>query len=423
MNNSALHKRAYLAAILIGLLPAWMILLPLDITSDPEGWQVFIRAKSLAVPLAQLMFVLLAMSITFSPIGSISQLPRITKTAILLWLIVAAIVSFQSGKDHLSAFIGLFKIIIAGLFLLALVNLRLTFGLRFLTVLWTALGVGTIVYSVLWTIHIFIVSPQGVEWMVRVPGVNNVRHTGHFTIASVTAGLFTFLAFRSNPKILFRWMIPSMFAIIGLGLALWTGSRGPLLASLITMGVTCCMAVRKRRVVAIFCLSSVLVATAVVALMPVPNKQIYGIAGATGWEDVSAQGAHDSSSGRTLLWTDTARQIRERPLFGWGVEQFGMSSRSSLGQFLHPHNFPLQLMFSGGLSSVLLLFLIVFPVVRRSGWPSIKGPNAAGVACVIGMSIYSLYDGALYFSYPIMIFLIAVTTSIPQTLKKAGHSG
>lgn len=420
MNSNSMHKRAYLAAILIGLLPAWMILLPLDMTRDPEGWQVFIRVKSFVVLLAQLMFVFLAMSTTFSPFRSISQLPHITKAAALLWLIVAGFVSLQSGKDYFSASIGLFKIIIAGLFLLALINLRIVFGLRFLTVLWTALGVGTVAYIALWTIYIFTVSPQGEEWVKRIPGVNNVRHTGHFAITGVIAGLFVFLASRNNPNIWLRWIIPSVFAIAGFGLALWTGSRGPLLASLISMFVTILVAVQQRKIIAGFCVAAALAATAAVALLPVPHP-IYGIAGATGLADVSAQDAYSASSGRTMLWTDTVKQIRERPLLGWGVEQFGMSSRSEVGQFLHPHNFPLQIMFSGGLLSMLMLFLLVFPALRRSGWPSIDGPTAAGVGCVVGMLVYSLYDGTLYFSYPITILLIGVATPIKSTSRQSAH--
>lgn len=420
MNSNSLHKRSYLAAIIIGLLPAWMVLLPLDITRDPAGWQVLIRTKSLAVPLAQVMFVLLAMSTTFSPFRSISQLPSISKAAVLLWLIVAGFVSFQSGKDHFSASIGLLKIIIASLFLLALINLRIAFGLRFLTVLWTALGVGTVAYVALWTIHIFVVLPQGEEWVTRIPGVNNVRHTGHFAITGVIAGLFTFLASRNNPNIWLRWIIPSVFATAGLGLALWTGSRGPLLASLISMFVTTWVAVKRRKIVAGFCGAAALVATVAVAFLPVPHP-IYGIAGATGLADVSAQDAYGASSGRTLLWTDTVKQIKERPLLGWGVEQYGISNRSELGQFLHPHNFPLQLMFSGGLLSVLLLFLMIIPAVRESRWPSINGPSASGVGCVIAMSVYSLYDGTLYFSYPITILLIGVATSIKLTSRQLAH--
>ena len=81
MANDALPGRVYLAAIIIGLLPTWMILLPLDMTSDPQDWQVFIRANSFAVQLAQIVFVLLAMGSTFSPFQSIKSLPRTTKVA------------------------------------------------------------------------------------------------------------------------------------------------------------------------------------------------------------------------------------------------------------------------------------------------------------------------------------------------------
>jgi len=81
----------------------------------------------------------------------------------------------------------------------------------------------------------------------------------------------------------------------------------------------------------------------------------------------------------------------------------------------HPHNFPLQLMFSGGIVSVLLVLMIFIPSLKRWKWPCVNGQNAAGVGGVIGILVYSMYDGALYFSYPIIIFVIAIATSIPPS--------
>ena len=260
------------------------------------------------------------------------------------------------------------------------------------------------------------VSPQGDEWIYRIPGVNNVRHTGHFAIAGVIGGLSTFLAFRNNPNIWLGWILPSLFAIAGLGLALWTGSRGPLLASLMTMFVTICVAVQQRKVVAGFCVVAVLAITATVALLPLPHP-IYGIAGATGFADLSQSAGYDASSGRTELWKGTIAKIAERPMLGWGLNQFGTVEFSKKDSYLHPHNYPLQLMFSGGLFSVLVLLLIALPVVKQSDWRSIKGPGAAGVGGVVGIVIYSLYDGSLYFSYPVMIFLVAIATSIKPASK------
>ena len=280
--------------------------------------------------------------------------------------------------------------------------------------LWLSIGVGVLIYMMLWAIKIAIVTPQGDDWIYGIPGVNNVRHTGHFAIAGVIAGLFSLIAFRGSPNIWLRWALPLSFSSAGLGLALWTGSRGPLLASLITMVVTFGITTRSRKKVAIFCLASALAATAVVALMPVPHP-IYGIARAAGVADVSEESMRDPSSGRTELWTATIEKIREKPLLGWGLNQFVVSGPSKPVSFYHPHNFPLQLIFSGGILSLLLSFLIVIPTFRRWKWPYINGPSAAGVGGVVGILAYSLYDGSLYFSYPITIFLIAIATSIAPT--------
>jgi O-antigen ligase len=418
MTNNALPAKAVLAAILIGLLPSWMILLPLDMTSEPDGWQVFVRTNSFAVPSAQLLFVLLAMATTFSPFRSIRALPHLTKTALLIWVIVTGYVSFQTGKDHISASIGLFKLFVSGLFFLALVNLRTIFGSRFLLILWGALGVGTLVYVVLWTIHIVLVSPQGNEWVYRIPGVNNVRHTGHFAITALVAGLYTFIAFRRNKHLWLRWILPLSFSIAGLGLILWTGSRGPLLASAVTMFATFCIA-RWRKRIATFCVVTAVAATAVVALLPLPHE-IYGIAGATGLADVSVPGVHDPSSGRTELWTGTIAKIAQKPLLGWGVDQFGASGPSLSSRPLHPHNFPLQFLFAGGMLSALLVLAMIFPALRQRQWPYTKGASAASVAGVIGLLVYSLYDGVLYFSYPTMIFLVAIASSTAPALKQPG---
>lgn len=411
MGNDASRTSAYLAAILIGLLPAWMILLPLDMISAPTGWLIFVRTHSLAVPLAQLIFVLLAMGITFSPLRSVSQLPRLSKAALSLWILVAGYVSFQAENDDLLAAIGFLKLFVAALFLLALVELRKTRDLGFLQILWISIGLGVLIYIILWAINITIVTPRGDDWVYGIPGVNNVRHTGHFALAGVIAGLFILIALRENKNAWLRWALPLSFSSAGLGLALWTGSRGPLLASLITMLVTFAIVTRSRKTIAIFCLASALAATSVVALLPVPHP-IYGIAGATGMADVSDEGMRDPSSGRTELWSATIEKISQRPLLGWGVNQFLVSGPSKPVSFLHPHNFPLQLIFSGGIVSLLLSLFIVFPILRLWKWPYINGPSAAGVGGVVGILAYSLYDGSLYFSYPTTIFLVAIASSI-----------
>ncbi len=411
MHNGASLKTARLAAILIALLPAWMILLPLGITANPEGWQVFVRANSFAVPLLQFVFVLMAMSGTFSPFRAMRELPNLTKVALALWLAISCIVSFQAGKDHLAAIIGLLKLAVAALFFLALIEWRKAFGPRFSLILWVSIGGGVLLYTGLWAFHIWVISPQGDDWVYRIPGVNNVRHTGHFAIAGVLAGLVCLIAYQNSTSVWLRWVVPLLFGSVGLGLALWTGSRGPLLASFVTIFVTFCTAAKDRKAIAAFFATSALVATAVVATLPVPHP-IYGIAGATGMADLTAQGTADPSSGRTILWSGTIDKIIERPIVGWGVNQFVASGPSKTANFFHPHNFPLQLMFSGGIVGAILMLMIFFPALRQWKWPYIRGTGAAGLGGIVGILVYSLYDGALYFGYPTMIFLVAIATSI-----------
>jgi O-antigen ligase len=419
MDNRIARAIGIFAALLIGMTPVWMVLAPLDITSHPVGWQVFVRMHSFIVPFVQLVVVVTVMAIGFSPFGSIRTLPRITKIGLFIWAAIATTVSFQPDKDHLSASIGLMKLAIAGLVLLALIDLRSLFRTRLLLTIWIAVGFGMIFYVVLWTLHIAMLSPQGDEWVIRIPGVNNVRHTGYFAFAGFTAGLMCLITFQRSPITAFRWGLPLLFGSVSVGLSLWTGSRGPLLASVTTAFMVFCIARPLRRRVVGFFLGSAVAALVVVSALPVPHE-IYGISGATGAADISAETEHDASSGRKELWANTVGKIVQRPFFGWGLHQFAELGPSAPGRFFHPHNLPLQMLFSGGVASVVLTFFIFFPALKTWQWPYRRGIGAAAVSCLVGMLAYSMYDGALFFSYPIMIFLLAIATSIkPPVMRSA----
>ena len=421
MINDRSNINFNLAAIFIGFMPVWMVLVPLDITSDPEKWQIFVRGYSLTVPVVELLFVLAVMVGAFSPLDALKQLPNSSKIAILLWIVVTCFVSFQPGKDDLATFIGLVRLFVAALFFLALISLKNSLGPRFVPALWQAVGLGFLLYVGLWSFHIYINAPQGGDWVTRIPGVNNIRHTGYFAFAGVIAGLFGLISLQGGRYVWSKWSLVLLFSSTGLGLALWTGSRGPLLASLAAIFVTFCVAGEHRKKIAAFFVVSVLAATAVVSLLPIPHP-IYGISGATGAADIAVIEQADASSGRTELWSRTIDKIRERPLFGWGLNQFDASGPSNTGPYFHPHNFPLQIMFSGGIVSVLLVVFMFFPPLRQWKWPYTSGSSAAGVGAVVGMLVYSLYDGALYFGYPIMIFLIAIASSIaPITTRPAPY--
>ncbi len=350
------------------------------------------------------------------------ELPYISKHALALWFALASFVSFQPGKEPFFASIGISKLIIAGLFLLALIHTLRAVGGRLTQVIWLSIGAGTLIWTLLWATYIFLYSPQGEEWVTRMPGVNNLRHMGHFAFAGVTAGLVSVIAFRDRANIWLRWVLPISFGAVSFGLSLWTGSRGPLLASLVAVASTLFLAVGHRKTIAKFFAASALLSTAVVSTLPLPHP-IYGIAEATGMADVTTNADHDGSSGRAALWSATIEKISQRPVLGWGINQFSNSGPSKSARFFHPHNFPLQLMFSGGIVSVLLTLLIVFPILLRWRWPFTKGEGAAGVGAVVGLLVYALYDGALYFSYSTTIFLVAIAISIAPAEARHASDG
>lgn len=318
-------------------------------------------------------------------------------------------------KRTFFASIGISKLIIAGLFLLALIHTLRALGGRLTQVIWLSIGAGTLIWKLLWAIHIFLYSPQGEEWVTRIPGVKNLRHMGHFAFAGV-------IAFRDRANIWLRWLLPISFGAVSFGLSLWTGSRGPFLASLVAAAATFFLAVGHHKTIAKFFAASALLSTAVVTILPLPHP-IYGIAEATGMAGVTANADHDGSSGRAALWSATIEKISQRPMLGWGINQFSNSGPSKSARPFHPHNFPLQLMFSGGIVSVLLTLLIVIPILQRWRWTYTKGESAAGVGAVVGLLVYALYDSALYFSYPTTIFLVAIATSITPAEARHGSDG
>ncbi len=408
------------AAALIGCAPVWMVLLVWDFTDQRSAWQIFVRSNSFAIPLIELAFLLIVMARGFSPVQAISDLPKLTKIAALAWLTIAATISFRTGSDHLAALIGLMKLFIASLFLLALVALRRNGNGRLFSNIWFGVGCGTVIYAALWLVHIAITTPTGEEWVILVPGVNNVRHIGHFAFSGFFAAIACLILLRDNNNLLVRWGPPVLLAALSMGLALWPGSRGPTLAIAAGMAVIWLLGSGFRRQLGLFFGASLILSLGVVALLPVPHP-IYGIFGATGVADVEAPAGHDASSGRNELWRQTFEKIEERPWLGWGVEQFSaFGPKDSLGT-RHPHNFLLQISFSGGLVSALLALLIMCSALRYWRWPHGYGIGLVGIGGFVGIIVYSMYDGALFFSYPIMIFLLAIASAVKPLEKQPGR--
>lgn len=405
-----------MAAIIIGGTPIWTVLFIWDFSDRQGGWPIFVRSNSLVAPMIELIIVLIVMATGFSPLQAIKKLPIWTKVALAFWLPITIATSFRAGNDHLLAILGFMKLFCAALFLLALIELRRKCNGSFFAATWFAIGCAVPVYILLWLIQMAITNPTGNDWITQIPGVNNIRHVGHFAFAGFFAGVASLILLRNDASVFRRWCVPVFFSSLGLALALWTGSRGPVLAVASGITVTIFVGSGFRRELGLFFAATTIIAATAVINLPVPHP-IYGITGATGIADMEADASHDASSGRTQLWQGTTEKIQQKPFFGWGLEQFSAFGPDETIGMMHPHNYPLQLLFSGGFVSALLAALMAFPALRSWRWPFMQDIGLVGTGCVAGIIVYSMYDGALFFSYPIMIFLLAIASAVhPQEM-------
>lgn len=116
------------------------------------------------------------------------------------------------------------------------------------------------------------------------------------------------------------------------------------------------------------------------------------------------------STGRVTIWRGTLAKIAERPLFGHGESQFRSQVPEAGGVTNHPHDAVLQILLQWGvvgLALVAILAIMLAARIRRvvDAAPSTTAP-AIGV--IAGLLTFSLYDGTLYYPYPIMMIVTAV---------------
>jgi O-antigen ligase len=191
----------------------------------------------------------------------------------------------------------------------------------------------------------------------------------------------------------------------GLAFILWTGSRGPLLAVIVV--TLCCFALfwNERRSIALYAFISIGLAIAIASLLPLPNP-IYGVWQAFGLADVKSETLNAASSGRLETWKYTFEEALKRPFFGWGVNQYNHFLPDAREQLFHPHNYPVQLLFASGFGGAALLLVAVLAfVLPRLRTITSDGQKFNG-AFALTLLFYSLYDGILYFAYPMMIFTL-----------------
>lgn len=402
--NAVAQKLPRLFIMVIALTPLLLAITPMAFTPQPENWQAFLRMHSFLVLPIELLAVFVLMHGGGSVVQGWRSIPNVTKVLIAIYAGVSIYISFQPPADAISAAVGLSRVGFAGLLALALLG-SAGFADREWRTFWAALGLGAVAYYGVFAAYVMSNTLTVQQWVGPFPGFNNIRHVAFLGLIGFGGGL-GFVLLGRNAHYSRRLFVSSLvLGTPGLAFILWTGSRGPLLA--VIVATLCCFALfwNERRSTALYAFISIGLAVVIASLLPLPNP-IYGVWQAFGLADVKSETLNAASSGRLEIWQYTYEEALKRPLFGWGVNQYNHFLPEAREQLFHPHNYPVQLLFASGFGGAALLLVAVLAFVL----PRLRSITSDGQkfngAFALTLLFYSLYDGILYFAYPMMIFTI-----------------
>lgn len=363
------------------------------------------RGNSLPVTLVELLFLLLAMARGFSPTAAFASLPQLTKVGSLLFLAVTTSTTIAVAVSSLVAVLGMFKLFAHFMFGLAFAHQIANWTSRQRRYIWLAIGLGVVGYCILWGINIAFYNPVGDDWVWLVPTLTNIRWVGFFALAIFCAGIGSLPPACRARDNLQSLLFALFFSTGGLTIAFWTGSRGPILA-IISAAILSSLLGPARKQIIILSLSATFLALLFSVSLPVVHPA-YGIDRIIG-SSMPTNGMAGLSSRRTETWIATIKKIKQRPAIGWGIDQFRFAGSETELKFRHPHQGLLQLLFSTGCLGLLATLLIVMPFADRFPRKMPHPYQWGAIAYSSGAVIYGLYDGFFYYTYPMMIFLIAV---------------
>jgi O-antigen ligase len=400
-------KRLDLA--LLGLTPAIMVLLAWDFGREMSSYRGFMRGNSFPVSTVQLVYIAIAVRRGFAPVASLLQLPTLAKAGLLLLHTVMFWTTLAVAKSGLIAFFGIFVIYIHLLFWLACVHQVKTWSEADFRHIWTATGIGVVVYALLWLFNIVAYHPQGEDWMWLVPALTNIRWVGFFALASFCGGVGALVVNDRNFIARNQMTLPLIFMALGWFLAIWTGSRGAILAIIFASAFSVLVSKDRKTLVWAIVLAA-LTAIAIAAILPVVHPA-YGLGRMFG-SAANSENLNSLSSNRIVIWAATVEKIIEQPWLGFGIDQYRLSWPDGEVNVRNPHQSILQLLFASGIAGAVAYAMIAIPVVRRINLNFAGPPYWAAGGYVVAGTLYGLYDGFFYYAYPVMLYLLSTAILI-----------
>lgn len=393
--------------LVIAIHPLLRVLILAEPSAEMTEIQVAERFLWFSFWVVEAIVIIVAARSDFRVVPCFRALPPAVRVLVAIWLAVMSLATLNAAFSP-PAFRSAATWLLHGLFALAFWhlakrdrNFEYTFD-RFarifpgITVLAGLVSMGAI-----YSIGLSSTYPFGTD----IPGFSNIRHSGYIFAPAIALCLGRL---ATSPH---QWRTTVLLAL-NVALCLWFGSRGPFLGLIVGLVVAWILFSNfRRRTFWIHSLLSTATGAILSVIVPSPDDPAFNalrrfFGGGTDLEGFT--------SGRTEVWKDAIRLIADRPLFGYGGEQFQYVSPVAANVSRHPHNFALQAIFDwgvigGGAFLILLAFGVGSALKLHQDLTPAGRVALFGAACMLG---YALVDGILFYSFTIAVTSIFLLTAL-----------
>lgn len=253
-----------------------------------------------------------------------------------------------------------------------------------------AIASGFVIFVGLFLTYVIVHFRPGYDWIRDLPAYTNVRWFGYYAAAVVGLCSSGFTKRQTG-----YWAV----AVLALGVALFTGSRGTIFAA--TAGFCVALLLFPVSRPAWIRFGAALVSGVVLAMIlksALPVGEGYG------------RLTDSSSSGRVDLWIITLDLIAQRPVFGWGEEHLRFVP-VPLSRPVHPHNVVLQILLAWGALGLLLVSILTAWIARKV-IISANGSSFPFVLALLNIAAFSLIDGSLFHVQSVATFALCLALAI-----------
>jgi O-antigen ligase len=402
--------KRYIVPSVVAFAPVLLVLLSWAPSGDWTPSKLFVRNWTAPVVGSELFVILVAVRE-----GMLRSLPRWNWSrpavaAVLILSAIAVATAWFAPLGERAAYMTAYWFI-HGLFGLSILYLC---GRLFQPAeLVCAYLAGFAAFALLLVIYIFQIPDWSrFNWKNTFMAFSHIRHAGYY--AAAIAGLgFGLMAIAGRKS---EWGFAFACSSAAIIIALWTGSRGAVLAvaGALVIGLLLAPAFRSLRGAG-GAVASLVIGAAVASQLPAPHPMM-GFS-----RMVGATTSGNVTTGRTDLWEIAMRAVGERPLLGYGEGQ--MSKVATFHDMVQPHNVVLQVTLAWGLAGLACLLVIAIAYCRRA-LPVVRKEGEAVLPAFMAMAallILSLYDGSLFYPLPQSIFA-ACAAIIASRWSNAGIS-